>query len=86
MTAIALMMVLVPKYSLLAYNLEDGATDVAKLTDEQKRFRITEDLGFLDYLGYLCFLPTSLVGPPLEYRDYKYYMDGAEVYGSIPAK
>ena len=33
MTAIALMMVLVPKYSLLAYNLEDGATDVAKLTD-----------------------------------------------------
>ena len=40
MTAIALMMVLVPKYSLLAYNIEDGVSDVAKLSDEQKRFRI----------------------------------------------
>lgn len=33
MTAVALMMVLVPKYSLLAYNIEDGAADVSKLTD-----------------------------------------------------
>lgn len=76
MNGIGLMMVLVPKYSLIAYNIEDGVTDVDKLSDEQKRFRIVEEVGFLDYLGYLSFLPTCLVGPPIEYRDYKFFMDG----------
>jgi hypothetical protein len=45
MNASALLMILVCKYSLLAYNLEDGAIKeelaVAKLTLEQKRYRIT---------------------------------------------
>ena len=46
MNAIALMMVLVCKYSLFAYNIEDGAKDENDhrhhhgLTDEQKHFRI----------------------------------------------
>jgi hypothetical protein len=47
MNAVALLMVLVCKYSLLAYNLEDGAKPFEQLTDEQKGYRITEKISFL---------------------------------------
>jgi hypothetical protein len=38
----------------------------------------------LDFLGYCNFLPSCLVGPPLEYQDYKHYIEGSEAYVSIP--
>ena len=41
MNASALLMILVCKYSLLAYNLEDGTLPEEKITAEQKRNRIT---------------------------------------------
>ena len=40
MHAIALMMILVCKYSLLAYNIEDGSLPDDKVTDEQRQFRL----------------------------------------------
>ena len=84
MNAINLLMVLVCKYSLFAYNIEDGAiTDEKHLSEEQKHFRI-KDITFLEYLGYINFLPTSIMGPPIEYRYYKDFMDGKDTYGSIP--
>jgi lysophospholipid acyltransferase len=36
-------------------------------------------------MGYLNFLPTSLIGPPLEYNDYQNFMEFGEVYSSIPS-
>lgn len=77
MNASALLMILVCKYSLLAYNIEDGTLEVDKLTEEQKKYRITENITFIDFFGYCNFLPSSLVGPPLEYQDYKKYMEGS---------
>jgi hypothetical protein len=35
-------------------------------------------------LGYLNFLPTSVVGPPIEYQDYKRFMEDDPVYTKIP--
>ena len=84
MNAINLLMVLICKYSLFAYNIEDGAiTDEKNLSEEQKHFRI-KDITFLDYLGYINFLPTSIMGPPIEYRYYKDFMEGEDTYGNIP--
>ena len=79
MNASALLMILVAKYSLLAYNIEDGSrTDTDKLTPEQLKYRVTsKDISFLDFMGYCNFLPTSLVGPPLEYNDYQQFMQSA---------
>jgi hypothetical protein len=41
MNASALLMILVCKYSLLAYNLDDGQLDETQLTKEQLRNRVT---------------------------------------------
>lgn len=46
MNASALLMILVCKYSLLAYNLDDGQCDESKLTKEQLRNRITCEVSF----------------------------------------
>ena len=75
MNASALLMILVCKYSLLAYNLQDGSLEENKVTEEQKKYRITGNVSFIDFLGYCNFLPSSLVGPPLEYQDYKKYIE-----------
>lgn len=75
MNASALLMILVCKYSLLAYNLEDGGKDETGLSLEQKCNRITNEVNFWQYMCYLNFLPTALMGPPLEYNDYKNFME-----------
>ena len=41
MNASAMLMILVCKYSLLAYNIEDGQLDESAMTEEQKKYRIT---------------------------------------------
>lgn len=85
MRASGLLMILVCKYSLLAYDLQDGGEDERGLTEEQRRNRVTGEVGFWEFMGYLNFLPTALIGPPLEYNDYKNYIERGEVYGSIPS-
>ena len=71
MNARTMMMIMVCKYSLFAYNIEDGAvTDEKKLSEEQKQFKIKE-FTFMEYIGYINFLPTSILGPPIEYRYYQ---------------
>jgi hypothetical protein len=37
-------------------------------------------------MGYINFLPSSLVGPPLEYQDYKQFMENSAQYQHIPTK
>ena len=84
MNAVALLMILVCKYSLLAYDLQDGATETEKLTPEQRRNRIARGISFVEFMGYLNFLPTCLMGPPLEFNDYHNFISRTEVYSSIP--
>ena len=74
MSAEALVMILVCKYSLFAYNIQDGALSPEKCSEEQLRYRITKQTNYLDFLGYLTFLPTCLIGPPLEFNDYDQFM------------
>ena len=44
MSAEALLMILVCKYSLLAYNLQDGASQESTLSEEQLRNRVVFDI------------------------------------------
>ena len=88
MNASALLMILVCKYSLLAYDLQDGAVkdskEIAQLSQEQLQYGVTGELSFADFIGYCNFLPSALVGPPLEFQDYWRFMNGQEVYSNIP--
>jgi D-alanyl-lipoteichoic acid acyltransferase DltB (MBOAT superfamily) len=84
MNAVSLLMILVCKYSLLAYDLQDGAASPEKLSEEQRRNRIARDITFLEFMGYVNFLPTCLLGPPLEFNDYHNFIAQNEEYSAIP--
>lgn len=83
MDASALLMILVCKYSLLAYALEDGRAHPEILTAEQQANRIPEQITLWNFLGYTNFLPTGLLGPPFEFRDYLKFMNLAHPYDHI---
>lgn len=36
-------------------------------------------------MGYLNFLPTCLIGPPIEFNDYKDFMEQRDIYAAIPS-
>lgn len=55
------------------------------MTKEQQHNKIMGTIGFLDFLGYVNFLPTSLIGPALEYNDYKDFMELSKQYSNIPS-
>ena len=38
----------------------------------------------LTYIGYVSFLPASLVGPVFEYSDYENYLNRTENYKNLP--
>ena len=35
-------------------------------------------------MGYLNFLPTSIIGPPLEFKEYKKFMELQKPYDNLP--
>ena len=71
-------MVMVCKFSLFAYRLEDGrkvGDAYFAMTEEQRALRIQVLPSFYDYIVYLQFLPSSVMGPGLDYSDYKAYIN-----------
>lgn len=73
-----ILMVMVCKFSLFAYRLEDGrkvGDAYFAMTEEQRALRIQVLPSFYDYIVYLQFLPSSVMGPGLDYSDYKAYIN-----------
>jgi lysophospholipid acyltransferase len=60
-------MMLICKYSSFAYAYEDGM-EGKKLSKEQDEFKLTKLPSFFEYICYIQFLPTSIMGPSLEYK------------------
>lgn len=64
---------MVCKFSLFAYRCEDGfktGDKLLKLTEEQHKLRLVKVPSLFDFICYLQFLPTAVMGPSLEYSDY----------------
>lgn len=78
---------MVCKFSLFAYRLEDGrkvGDDYFRLTNEQKSLRILRMPSFYEYIAYLQFLPSSVMGPGLDYSDYEIFINMEKQYANIP--
>ncbi|KII96053.1 hypothetical protein PLICRDRAFT_151169 [Plicaturopsis crispa FD-325 SS-3] len=68
-------MVLTMKLTTFAWNVWDGRRPVEDLDKWQLQKRITQYPSLLEFLGYSFYFPGVLVGPYLEYVDYKALID-----------
>lgn len=77
-----LLMVLVLKVTACAMNYEDAATtDLAEMSEFQKRRHIKELPNVLDYASWLMFPCTLVSGPAIEFRDYSDWLHKRGVWG-----
>lgn len=74
----AIFMMQVFQYVSFAYNYQDGqsSTHITK-------YSIAELPSFLHYLGYVQFIPSCLVGPVFEFRDFHDFVHRSGVFQNI---
>lgn len=66
-----LAMVYFVKMSIITINYRDGAGDLDKvLTEREMKYRLLERPILSEYCHYIFGLPSCLVGPPYEYKDW----------------
>jgi lysophospholipid acyltransferase len=76
------------KYISLAYSLQDSATirtHPTKIAAEQRQFLVEKPPSLLEYYSYLCFFPTFLIGPVIEFKTYIAFIERQDHFASIPA-
>ncbi|KAK4177072.1 putative O-acyltransferase [Triangularia setosa] len=68
-------MVLVMKLSAFCWNVADGVLPEADLSDHQKDRRLVELPSLLNYIGYVFFFPSMLIGPAFDFVEYRRWLD-----------
>lgn len=66
------------KISSIPFVLYDGSLDESMLSTEQKELKIVGNPTLLEYMGYIMFLPSAIIGPFFEYRIYYNYIYNLE--------
>lgn len=66
------------KISSIPFILYDGSLDESMLSTEQKELKIVDNPTLLEYMGYIMFLPSAIIGPFFEYRIYYNYIYNLE--------
>jgi hypothetical protein len=79
-----ILMSMVCKYSLFAYAYQDGGQAKDKLSEHQEQFKLVELPSLYKYLVYCQFLPTSIIGTAVEYKDFEEFMELKEPFKNIP--
>ncbi len=66
-----LAMVYFVKMTIIAFNYRDGKGDLDKvMTEREKYYQLKDIPSFSDYSIYMFGLPSCIVGPPYEYRNW----------------
>ncbi|KAG4304001.1 hypothetical protein PORY_002524 [Pneumocystis oryctolagi] len=65
-----LQMVLCMKLTAFAWNMYDGKQEDSVLTQRQKEYALKKLPSLLEFLGYVFFFPSFLVGPSFDLVDY----------------
>lgn len=80
-----ILMLYVSKYSLFAFAYQDGGLSDDKLKHSyQREEKIVQLPSFIDYLGYLQFVPTCILNTPVDYARYNRYFNQEGSFGNIP--
>lgn len=77
-------MILALKFSSFGYCYQDGGLKVEEVPKFMSNYKVQE-LDLFDYLGYIYFFPTGLMGPFIEYKDFNDYINCRGDYSKIPS-
>ena len=78
-------MLLTCKLSALAYCYQDGATDSAKLNDDQRQRMVVNLPSVLELASYVWYANASALGVFFEFSDYKRYIERTHEYRDVPS-
>ena len=77
-------MVSLCKFSIIAFNYEDGAKEDSQLSNEFfKKKKLLNKPSFLQIFSYIFFFPTCLIGPSIEFSDFMNFMKLEDDYKSL---
>ncbi|TPX37750.1 hypothetical protein SmJEL517_g00445 [Synchytrium microbalum] len=79
------LMVLTIKLTSFGWAVYDGTRPEESLSAEQTKFVIKELPDLLEYMGYLFFFPSFMVGPAIELRDYQAFIHGLAPFDKRPS-
>ena len=78
-------MILSLKFSAFGFSYQDA--ELYKIKDEAPKHLkeyIIYDFSLIDYFGYVVFFPTALMGPFIEFNDFKNFIELKEDFENIP--
>eukprot|EP00359_Climacostomum_virens_P009167 CAMPEP_0204916914 /NCGR_PEP_ID=MMETSP1397-20131031/14624_1 /ASSEMBLY_ACC=CAM_ASM_000891 /TAXON_ID=49980 /ORGANISM="Climacostomum Climacostomum virens, Strain Stock W-24" /LENGTH=443 /DNA_ID=CAMNT_0052089595 /DNA_START=57 /DNA_END=1385 /DNA_ORIENTATION=- len=76
------------KYVSLAFCIQDSETirtHPKKISPNQREYIVETLPSILEFYSYVCFFPTFLVGPTIEYRQYIAFIELRDAFASIPS-
>ena len=77
-------MILVTKLWGLTFAFKDGYMDMKQLTPDQVQKRVIHMPTLMEFSSYVFFVSGCIVGPFLEYSDYKNWIELEGVYKTLP--
>lgn len=60
-------------------------TSISTSLSESQKMYMIPDYTIIEYLSYIFFFPTSIMGPVIEFRDFINFINLKEEYGKIPS-
>ncbi len=77
------------KHSAYAYNYQDTVeitenSDIEESVKTRRKINSVKEFKILEYIGYIYFYPTALMGPFLEFSDYINFIKEENDYQYIP--
>eukprot|EP00013_Stygamoeba_regulata_P022697 CAMPEP_0177660170 /NCGR_PEP_ID=MMETSP0447-20121125/17867_1 /TAXON_ID=0 /ORGANISM="Stygamoeba regulata, Strain BSH-02190019" /LENGTH=384 /DNA_ID=CAMNT_0019165157 /DNA_START=269 /DNA_END=1423 /DNA_ORIENTATION=+ len=69
-------MLITVKFTIFGWNVYDGSRDEKTLSPYQKSVCLKTLPSLLEFLGYICFYPGWVAGPPFEYTVYNSFITG----------
>ena len=73
-------MILVTKVWALAWAYRDGGEDKTSLSEDQRKRMVVRMPSFLEYFSYVFFIGGCIMGPFIEYSDFKNWIERKENY------
>ena len=78
-------MLLCNKLSGIAWDYEDGATDLSKLSNDQKKSALRELPSLLEYFAAAMSPTESMAGPLSTFADFRNYVYSQGIFKSLPS-
>ena len=85
--AASIYMVVLCKYTSIAFSYDDGKKDDKDIISEHhKKYKIVKKPTILEFCSYIYFYPTTIIGPFIEYKDFINFIEEKDCYSNLKSK